>query len=148
MARNTYYYDGTVFHSIKALAKYAGIHEKTLTARLRRGMSLEDACINTDLRCVYQTDSLDNNEKSLAQICRDHEKDFSLVKNRMKYGYSLHDALNNPKKVSKQGMPITIKGITYKSIAEAVRQLNLEDKESTIRSRLRVGTPPDQAFHF
>lgn len=44
-----YEFDGKGFYSLKALAKYVGINEKTLTARIRRGMSVEQACQKTDL---------------------------------------------------------------------------------------------------
>ena len=36
-----YEFDGKEFGSLKDLAKYAGINEKTLTARIRRGMPVE-----------------------------------------------------------------------------------------------------------
>jgi len=53
------------------------------------------------LRCSYH---LDNEErKSIVQICDEQSKDASLVRNRMKYGYSLNDALNKPKKITRQG---------------------------------------------
>ena len=51
-----YEFDGKEFGSLKDLAKYAGINEKTLTARIRRGMPVEQACQKTDLRCKYSMD--------------------------------------------------------------------------------------------
>lgn len=42
--------------SIKALAAYTGINEKTLTARLRRGMSMEAACQKQLFNCTYYMD--------------------------------------------------------------------------------------------
>lgn len=143
-----YEYDNIEFHSLKELAKYVGINEKTLTARLRRKMSLEEACKKQDLRCCYHLDSNDDLEKSIAQVCRDHSKDEALVRNRLKYGYSLNDALNTPKKIARQGKQIVVKGILYNSISEAIRELKLESKESTIRSRLRAGKTSDEAFSF
>lgn len=148
MKKNLYEYDNKEFHSLKELAKYVGMNEKTLTARIRRGMSLEEACKKTDLRCSYHLDDSDNKEKSISQIIREHSKDNNLIRNRLKYGYSLSSALNTPKKISKQGKPIVVKGILYNSISEAIRKLNLENKESTIRSRLRNGKSPDEAFDF
>ena len=68
------------------------------------------------------------------------------MRNRLKYGYSLNEALNNPKKISKQGTPIVVNGIFYNSISSAIKQLNMSDKESTIRRRLRAGIIPDIAF--
>ena len=35
---NVYIYDGKKFSSIKQLSEYTGVHEKTITARLKRGM--------------------------------------------------------------------------------------------------------------
>lgn len=79
-------------------------------------------------------------------IFNEKSKDEVLVRNRLKYGYSLNEALNNPKKISKQGTPIVVNGIFYNSISSAIKQLNMSDKESTIRRRLRAGIIPDIAF--
>ena len=89
-----------------------------------------------------------NEDKSLCQICEEEEKSKELVRNRLKYGYSLDDALNKPKKISKQGKPIVVYGVLYNSIAMACRKLDLKDKENTIRSRLRAGKTVDEAFRF
>ena len=121
------------------------MNEKTLTARLRRGMSIEQACQELDLRCRYEKD---HENKSLAQVCRDNEKDVELVRNRLKYGYSLNDALNKPKKISRQGKPIVVRGVLYNSVASAIRKLGLQHKEGTVRSRLYIGKTPDEAFDF
>ncbi len=142
----TYEYDNKQFNSIKSLAAYVGIHEKTLTARLRKGMSLEDACNKKDFRCTYL--DYKGKEKSIAGLCSENNKDKDLVKNRLKYGYSLNDALNKPKKVSRQGQPVVVNGVLYNSISEALRKLNLVKKESTIRSRLRAGWKINDAFDF
>ena len=141
-----YEFDGKEFGSLKDLAKDAGINEKTLTARIRRGMPVEQACQKTDLRCKYSMDQ--GAKKSIAQICRENEKDQDLIRNRLKYGYSFKDALNKPKKISRQGKPITVNGILYNSISSAIRKLNLQEKEGTIRSRLWNGMNPDEAFNM
>ena len=146
MAKNVYVYDNKDFHSIKALANYVNINEKTITARLRRGMTVDEACQQKDLRCAYYLD--DNREKSITQICKEQSKDRDLINNRLRYGYSLNDALNKPKKISKQGMPIVVNGILYNSIAAAIKRLNLSHKESTIRRRLQTGATPEEAFRF
>lgn len=144
MTSHIYKYDGKDFFSIRELSEYTKINEKTLTARLRRGMPIENACENIDLRCSYHLD--DGVKKSVTQICKDHDKDVDLVKNRLRYGYSLNDALNRPKKISKQGIPIVVNGILYNSIAEAARKLNLTHKESTIRRKLKEGVKTDEVF--
>lgn len=141
-----YLYDDREFRSLKKLAEYVGMNEKTITARLRRGMSVEEACRKTDLRCDYHLDN--GNKKSITQICKEQSKDRDLVINRLKYGYSLNEALNKPKKVSRQGTPIVVNGILYSSIASAIKQLNMSSKESTIRRRLKEGIVPDIAFDF
>lgn len=146
MARNTYSYDHREFHSLKELAKYAKINEKTLTARIRRGIPIEKACNAKDFRCHYFT--INGEEKSIAQICENQVKDEKLISNRLKYGYSMHDALNKPKKLTRQGRPIFVNGILYNSIAEAARKLGLTKKESTIRRRLAMGETPNRAFSF
>lgn len=146
MRKNTYLYDGQEFSSIKKLSEYTGIHEKTLTARLRRGMSVEEACVQVDLRCTYYGEG--EGRKSLAEICRDNLKNEDLVRNRLVYGYGLSKALNTPKKVTRQGRPIIVKGILYNSVMDAMRLLGLEHRESTIRGRLHRGMNPDEAFCF
>lgn len=145
MRRNTYVYEDKEFPSIRALAKYTGVHEKTLTARLRRGIPIDEACRKEKMGRRYFEDK-DNVKKSLVEICREQEKEEWLVRNRLKYGYSLNKALNTPKKVTKQGQPIVVGGILYKSVAAALRKMGLEKKESTIRRRLRLGMNPDNAF--
>lgn len=144
--RNTYIFDDKEFHSIKELSQYTGINEKTITARLRRGMTTDQACSLKDLRCTYYEDG--NDCKSIAQICEEYSKDVGLVRNRLKYGYTIHNALNTPKKISKQGKPIVVNGILYNSIAEAIRKLGLTDKENIIRGRLSRGQKPNEAFSF
>lgn len=143
---NTYLYDNRSFSSIKALSKYTGVHEKTITARLRNGMSVEDACNPKKLRCKYYKDN--GEEKTLTQICKEQAKDADLVRNRLKYGYTLNQALNKPKKIARQGKPVVVNGILYNSLSEAMRKLNLSHKEGTIRSRLRSGWSVDDAFRF
>lgn len=144
--KNTYAYKEKDFHSLKELSKYVKINEKTLAARIRRGMSIDEACAAKDFRCHYF--NIDGEEKSITQVCEDQAKDAALVSNRMKYGYSMHEALNKPKKVTKQGKPIVVNGILYNSVAEAIRKLELPEKESTIRRRLASGEIPDNAFSF
>lgn len=146
MAKNTYNYREKEFHSLKELSKYVKINEKTLTARIRRGMSIDEACAAKDFRCHYF--NIDGKEKSIAQVCEDQAKDAELVSNRLKYGYSMHEALNKPKKVTKQGKPIVVNGILYNSVAEAIRKLGLSEKESKIRRRLASGEIPNNVFSF
>lgn len=67
---------------------------------------------------------------------------------QVEIGYSLNDALNKPKKVSRQGIPIVVNGLLYNSIAAALKQMNLSDKESTVRRRLKMGMKPEEAFNF
>ena len=141
-----YTLDNKDFYSIKELAAYVGKNEKTITARLRRGMSVEEAWDKKELRCTYFP--YKNEDRSLCQICEEEEKSKELVRNRLKYGYSLDDALNKPKKISKQGKPIVVYGVLYNSLAMACRKLGLEDRENTIRSRLRAGKTVDEAFRF
>lgn len=143
---STYVYDNQEFSSIKALAQYMGINQQTLTARLRRGMPIETACQKTDFRCSYY---LDNNiPKSITQVCREQEKNSKLVRNRLKYGYTLNEALNRPKKITRQGKPVVVNGILYNSIASALQKLDLVQKETTVRRRLKAGMKPDDAFRF
>ena len=141
-----YEYDNKEFNSIKSLAAYVGINDKTLTARLRKGMSIEQACDKKDHRCTYL--QYKGQEKSIVDLCSENNKDKELVRNRLKYGYSLNEALNKPKKLSRQGQPIVVNGMLYNSISEALRKLNLLEKESPIRSRLRAGWKVNDAFNF
>lgn len=146
MERHVYVYEGREFSSIRKLSEYVNVNEKTLTARLRKGMPVEEACRKADLRCSYYVEG--GKEKSIIQICREQAKNADLIRNRLKYGYSLNDALNKPKKISKQGIPIVVNGILYNSVASALRGLNLVHKESTVRRRLKLGMKPDEAFRF
>ena len=60
----------------------------------------------------------------------------------------MKDALNKPKKISRQGKAIIVNGILYNSISMACRKLGLEEKENVIRRRLRAGKTADEAFKF
>lgn len=93
---NTYLYNNIEFYSIKSLATYVGVGEKTITARLRRGMTVEEACQKKDLRCHLYPDG--DEEKSISKICKEQIKDSDLIYNRLKRGYTLNEALNKPKK--------------------------------------------------
>lgn len=146
MTKRIYKFENKEFSSIKQLSEYVGINVKTLTARLRKGMPIEEACNTKDFRCHYF--NVDGQEKFIGQICDEESKNVELVRNRLKYGYSMHEALNKPKKISRQGHPIVVNGILYNSVAEAVRKLGLSERESTIRGRLASGKTPDNAFMF
>lgn len=143
--RAMYEYDGEKFSSIKKLARYVGLNEKTLTKRLQKGMSLDEAC-NPKLKGRVYTKV--SPEDSISSLCRKKKIDRSLIYNRRRYGYSEKDAFNKPKKISKQGRPMVVNGVLYTSVSLAIRELGLEERESTIRSRLRGGKSPDEAFHF
>lgn len=145
MQKNTYLYDGQEFTSLEKLAEYAKVHVKTLTARLRRGMSIEEACTKVDLRCRYYDEE---EKKYLAEICREESKNAELVRNRLVYGYELSEALNTPKHITRQGRPIIVKGVLYNSVMDAMRRMGLQHKESVIRGRLHRGKSPDEAFRF
>lgn len=142
-----YIYKNKEFSSIKKLAEYCGVNEKTIVKRLGRGMSVDEACERNDLRCRYFKDK-DGNMKSITQICKEQSKNKDIVNNRLKYGYSLNDALNKPKNITKQGKAIVVDGILYNSIAMALRELNMEDKEQKVRRRLKKGISPDLAFEI
>lgn len=146
MNRKIYEYDGKEFTSVQALAEYVGVNPITLGARLRRGISIAEACDKKDFRCNYNLDG--NTYKSVSQICKDHEKNGDLVRNRLKYGYSLNDALNKPKNVTRQGKPIVVDGVLYNSVKAALRAKKLMHKEHTVRRRLKSGMKPDFAFDF
>lgn len=142
--KRVYKLEGKEFYSVRELAEYCGVNEKTITARLRRGLSVEAACEKKNLQCKYFV--YEGESKPLCQICKEQEKKPELVRNRLRYGFTLKDALNKPKKVGKQGKPIVVNGILYNSISMACRKLHLEDKECTIRRRLKAGKTPDDAF--
>ena len=140
-----YYFDNKEFSSLRKLAKYVGMNEKTLTKRLQRGVPLEEACKPKLMGRVYTKISP---EDSISSLCRKKKIDKHLIYNRRRYGYSEKDAFNKPKKISKQGRPIVVNGVIYASASLAMRELGLEERESTIRSRLRAGKSPDEAFRF
>lgn len=144
--KKIYILDEKQFHTIRELAEYSGVNEKTITARLQRGMSVKEACEKKDFRCTYFSHK--GEEKALVRICEEEEKNQELVRNRLKYGYSLKDALNKPKKISKQGKPIVVNGILYNSLSMACRKLGLVEKENTIRSRIYAGKTINEAFSF
>ena len=49
MKKRVYELEGKEFYSVRELAEYCGVNEKTITARLRRGLSVEAACEKKNL---------------------------------------------------------------------------------------------------
>lgn len=144
MKKNKYMLDGRGFSSQRELSVYCGVHEKTIAARLRHGLSLQEACKKEDKRDTYYV--MNGERKSLKEICRCCGQDKELVRNRLAYGYSIEEAVSLPKKVSRQGNPLMVNGMWYPSLSAALRNFGLEAHESAIRYHMKRGRNPDDVF--
>lgn len=133
MSKNIYILDGKEFTSIRSLSQHSKVNEKTITARLRRGWSVEEACRPGDRRSSWDV--------TLNQVCRDQKKNSDLVRNRLSRGYNLHDALNKPKSITKQGKSVVVDGVLYNSIMDAIRAYGMEKRENAIRAKMARGVP-------
>lgn len=137
-----YEYDGKTFSSIKKLAEYLGINEKTLTARLQRGMKLEEACNPILKGRVY----LKGVQKGcISDMAKRRGMDPHLIYNRRKYNF-LETELFVEKKITKQGRLVVVGECEYSSLAAAIREHHLEPYEQRIRRRIRQGQSPDDVF--
>lgn len=137
-----YEYDGRTFSSIKKLAEYSGVNEKTLTARLQRGMTLEEACTPVLKGRVY----LQGVQKGcISDMAKRRGIDPHLIYNRRKYNY-LETKLFEEKKITKQGRLVVVGECEYSSLAAAIREHHLELYEQRIRRRIRQGQSPDDVF--
>lgn len=123
---------------------YLGRTKQPLQSRIRRGMSIDKACTTKDLRCHYF--NIDGEEKSITQVCEDQRKDAELVSNRLKYGYSMHDALNKPKKVTKQGKAIVEMGFYIIQLLKLLESLDYQRKN--LRSEDAWHRERYQTMHF
>lgn len=140
-----YFLDGKEFSSIKKLSEYTGVNEKTITKRLKRGLTVDEACKQSDLRCNYNI-NIDGENKSLSDICREKKRDYAFISNRLSYGYDISEALSAPKKVTKQGITTVVNGIEFKSRAEAIRAFNLEKYEQRICRKINAGNEINEVF--
>lgn len=137
-----YEYDEMTFSSIKKLAEYSGLNEKTLTARLRRGITLEEACNPVLKGRVY----LQEVQKGcISDMAKQRGIDPHLIYNRRRYNYS-ESELFGEKKITKQGHPVVVGECEYSSLAAAIRKHHLEPYEQRIRRRIRQGQSPDDVF--
>lgn len=137
-----YEYEGKTFSSIKKLAEYLGINEKTLTARLRRGMALEEACNPVLEGRIY----LQGAKKGcISDMAKRRGIDPYLVYNRRRYNYS-ETKLFKEKKITKQGRLVVVGECEYSSLAAAIREHHLELYEQRIRRRIKQGQSPDDVF--
>lgn len=137
-----YKYEGMEFSSLRKLAAYAGINEKTLTARLRRGVELEEACDSVLKGRVYLRGA---QKGSISDMARRRGIDPHLIYNRRRYGYA-ETELFREKRITKQGRLVAVGECEYASLAAAIRAYHLEQYEQRIRRRIGQGKSPDDVF--
>lgn len=137
-----YKYDGMEFSSLRELAAHAGINEKTLTARLRRGVELEEACNPVLKGRIYLRGA---QKGSISDMAKRRGIDPHLIYNRRKYGYT-ETELFGEKRITKQGRLVAVGECEYASLAAAIRAHHLEPYEQRIRRRIGQGQSPDDVF--
>ena len=136
---------GNTFPSLKALAKYYNISETALKYRLKNKSSIEEI-LTTPVQkrsshiCV---DHLGNIFPSTAAMIRHYNVTKTILKNRLKKGMSLEEALTTP--VQKQAKTCTDhKGNTFRSIKQMAAFHNIP--EAVVRRRIEKGIATEKAL--
>ena len=139
--------NGKEFKSITEACKYYNLNYKTVSSRLRKGWSIEEAFglsegKHVKGRCTEITVE-GKTFKSISEACRYYNLEFNLVNNRLYKGWSIEEAFGL-KYRNDNYKEITVEGKTFKSIAEAAKYYNL--RLDLVHNRLRRGSTIKDAF--
>lgn len=120
-------YKGKKYSSIRALALAYGKNPVVVYARLKQTNDIEFA-LNHEKKWSLKTitDHLGNEFRSLSAKCKYYNISLSGYKRRIKEGYSEEQALTEPLKLNSKRQSVEYKGMKFKSISEACRQLNIK----------------------
>lgn len=135
--------DGVQYNSMTELCESYGISYSLFSSRLSNGWSVEEALgleeRNKSKKGTLVVEGL-NGEISLAEFCRDMNVSYSVVRNRIKRGFTLEEAVTG-KKLPK----IEIKGVSYKSLSEACEELKMS--YYVVCMRISNGWTLEEAFN-
>ena len=141
--------DGVEYSSIGEAARSRQMNASTVTQRIRAGYTIEEA-LNPDFKGKPRRRGVSKKiegYKSLKELCRDQnlERKYEQIKARINKGERLENILSSLKS-RKEAAPITVYGKTYKSIAEFCRQNDCVKHGPIMRTRIRNGETPEEAY--
>lgn len=128
--------NGTEFTSFKAMCKHYGVYSKTVQSRLDKGEQLSDALIRPS-QTRGATDHRGNRFKSKREMLRHYGITEPTYSARKKLGWSLEEILTVP--VANCTHSLNVLGIQYKSLGEAIRNIDSNIVKATIVSRFEQG---------
>ena len=141
---------GNKYTSIVEMAKAYGKDYCTVHNRLKGGWTLEDA-LTIDVNKKRRTggkecvDPLGNRFKSITEMAKAYGKDYKVLRDRLKAGWSLEDALILDIEISNKGKGyIDHKGNKFKSVMEMAKAYGKD--ANTVYSRLRDGWSIEDAL--
>lgn len=137
---------GNRYNSIKDMCKHYNIGVDAFASRIRAKWTLKDALtneINHDKQGKAYCDHLGNEYSSFISMCRHYNKSKSLVKERLKSGWSLEDALTKDRIDLRKECQDHL-GIKYKSINDMCSKYGIS--EATFKSRIKVGWSLEDAL--
>lgn len=136
---------GMYFESQKAALDYFGITKPTVNARLKNGMSIDDAYSTPQRRSgiAKQTTVAGKTFPSLRAACKHYGRSEDTVKARIAAGYSPEDALTRSEKYfqdrRQKGFELQVGGNIYRSESEACKALGI-DPSKVNHYKIRHGT--------
>lgn len=116
--------NGVKYNSIVDACSEYGVDAYLFRNRIANGWSIEEALEIVERR-KSKKGSIEIEDikgySSLAELCRDFNISYSLVRQRLQRGLSLDDAISG-KSISKN---IVVNGVSYKSLNDACESLNI-----------------------
>ena len=139
-------YNGKEYSSFKSFCKEHSLNYDLVKSRLRNGWSLEDA-ISKPARVRRNMNSRDSNMgfsyngkeySSVYSFCKEYGLSYNLVKNRLRSGWSLEDAISKPARMySNIAKGFSYNGKEYSSIFSFCKEHGLD--YNLIKNRLMRG---------
>ena len=135
--------DGVKYNSLVELCESYGVNYALFSSRIANGWSVDEALgleeRNKSKKGTLVVEGL-NGEISLAEFCRDMNVSYSVVRNRIKKGYTLEEAVTS-KKIPK----VKINGVEYKSLSDACGKLKMP--YYVVCMRISNGWTLEEAFN-
>ena len=131
---------GNEFDSVRALAKFYGLDERTLAHRLQK-MPIEQALTKTVQRKMHVTDHLGNEFDSINAMAKYHDVSYFRLTKRINRGMSPADALQDI--LSKNELTDNL-GNRFDSIAAMAKYYNVS--YSALAHRIGRGMEPSDAI--
>jgi hypothetical protein len=135
--------EGVKYNSLSELCESYGISYSLFTSRVANDWSVEEA-LGLEERNKSKKGSLVveglNGEISLAEFCRDMNVSYTVVRSRIKRGYTLEEAVTG-KKLPK----VTVNGVEYESLSDACEKLKMS--YYVVCMRISNGWTLEEAFN-